>query len=89
MQLSGVRTFLDMGSLEPSLVEAPGLELEEEGLELEETVDLIPAEGAHRELAEDVGDAADVYQTGELVVGDLRKGFGLAADRTEVGYHLL
>ena len=78
-----------MESLDPRLGEASVLEPEEEGLEIEEAVDLVPAEGAQWELAEDVSDAADVYQTGELMIRDLRKWFDLAANWTEVVYHLL
>ena len=89
MQLSGVRTFFDMGSLDPRLGEASVLEPEEEGLELEELSDLILAEGCDVEVAKHLRHATDVDDAGEGAVGNQRKGFRFLIERMEVSDHLL
>ena len=57
-----------MGSLEPRLVEAAGLQADEEGLELQEALYLVVAEGCDVEVAEHPRHAAYVDDTGEIGV---------------------
>lgn len=64
-----------MVSLESRLVEAPGLQVYEEALEPGELLDLLPAQGGHREVAEHRGYAADVYQAGVVLISCPRPGW--------------
>ena len=67
---------------------ASEVKAEEEGLELEEPSDLVFAEGCDVEVAKHLRHAADVYDAGELGVGDPGIHAAPALLVAEACYHL-